>query len=65
MAHDPVWKRVVGGVVGLGIAIALLTVLRQRGVSGQTIGQWEQAIVFAAAAATVVLWIVKRHQRQP
>ena len=65
MAKDPPWKRVVGGLCGIGITIAILLLLRQRGVSGEDAQQWETAIVIAAAAAGGVLWIVKRRQRRP
>jgi hypothetical protein len=63
MAQDSAWKRVVGGVCGIGIMVAALLLLRQRGVSGENMQQWEEAIVWAAAAAGVVLWLVKRRQR--
>lgn len=36
--------------------------LEQRGVSGETMQQGEQAIVFAAAAAGGVFWLVKRQR---
>ncbi len=64
MAMDPVWKLVVGGVCGIGIMIAVLLLLRQRGTSGEDMQQWETAIVIGAGAAGVVLWIVKRRQRR-
>jgi hypothetical protein len=64
MAKDPAWKRVVGGLCGIGIMVAVLLLLRQRGVSGEDAQEWETAIVIGAAAAGVVLWIVKRRQRR-
>jgi hypothetical protein len=64
MAKDPEWKRVVGGLCGVGIMVAVLLLLRQRGVSGEDAQQWETAIVIGAAMAGVVLWLVKRRQRQ-
>ena len=60
MGNDPVWKRVVSGLCGIGIMVAVLLLLRQRGVSGESMQQWEMAIVAGAAAAGVVLWSVKR-----
>ena len=63
MAKDPAWKRVVGGLCGIGIMIAVLLLLRQRGVSGADAEQWETAIVIGAAAAGA-LWLVKRRQRR-
>jgi hypothetical protein len=64
MAKDPAWKRVVGGMCGIGIMIAVLLLLRQRGTSGEDVQQWETAIVVGAAIAGVVFWIVKRRQRR-
>lgn len=64
MAKDPAWKRFVGGVCGIGIMVAGLLLLRQRGVSGEDAQQWETAIVIAAAAVGVVFWVVKRRQRR-
>lgn len=42
--------------------VAVLLLLRQRGISGEDAQQWETAIVIGAAAAGVALWIVKRRQ---
>ena len=64
MAKDPPWKRVVGGLCGIGIMVAVLLLIRQRGVSGEDAQQWETVIVIGAAAAGVALWIVKRRQRR-
>jgi hypothetical protein len=58
----PVWKRVVGGACGVGIGIALLLLFRDRGATGEDMRQWQTAIVFAAAAAFVVLLLVKRRK---
>jgi len=62
MAKGPAWKRIVGGLCGIGIMVAVLLLLRQRGISGEDAQQWETAIVTGAAAAGVVLWIVKRRR---
>ena len=64
MAKDPMWKRVVGGLCGIGIMVAVLLVLRQRGISGEEMQQGETVIVIGAGAAAVVYWIVKRRQRR-
>lgn len=64
MERDPAWKRVVGGLCGIGAAVAVLLLLRQRSVSGEDAQQWETALVFGAAAAGVVLWRVKRRNRR-
>ena len=64
MVKDPAWKRVVGGLCGIGILVAVLLLLRQRGASGEDVQQWETAIVIGAAVAGAVLWIVKRRQRR-
>lgn len=64
MDKDPAWKRVVGGLCGIGIMVAVLLLLRQRGVSGEVVQHWEMAIVFGAGAAGAVLWIVKRRRRR-
>ncbi|MGE0404080.1 MAG: hypothetical protein AB7T06_45655 [Kofleriaceae bacterium] len=64
MAKDPAWKRIVGGLCGIGIMVAVLLLLRQRGTSGEDVQQWQTALVIGAAAAGIVLWIVKRRQRR-
>ena len=64
MAQDPAWKRVVGGLCGIGIMVAVLLFLRQRGTSGEDVQQWQTAIVIGAGAAGVVFWLVKRRQRR-
>jgi hypothetical protein len=64
MAKDPAWKRIVGGLVGIGIVIAILLLLRERGVSGADAQRWEEAIVIGAAAAGVAVWIVRRRSRR-
>ncbi|NVB80438.1 MAG: hypothetical protein HOV81_18745 [Kofleriaceae bacterium] len=64
MAKDPAWKRVVGGLCGIGIMIAVLVLLRQGGASGEDVQQWETAIVFGAAAVGIALWLVKRQRQQ-
>lgn len=64
MAMDPVWKRVVGGLCGIGITVAVLLLLRQRGVSGAQMAQGQEVIVFGAAAAGVALWILNRNKRR-
>lgn len=64
MERDPAWKRVVGGICGIGIVAAVLMLLRQHGVSGEDAQQWETALVFAVAAVAVVLWFVKRRKRR-
>ncbi|MDX2092369.1 MAG: hypothetical protein SFX73_31185 [Kofleriaceae bacterium] len=57
---DPLWKRLVGGACGLGIMIAVLMLLKQGGVSGESLRQGQEVIVFAAAAVAIVLWFLKR-----
>jgi hypothetical protein len=64
MALDPQWKRIVSGMCGIGILIAVLLLIRNGGISGVTLGQWQEALVFGAAAAWGVLWIVKRRQQR-
>ena len=64
MDKNPMQERVIGGLCGVGILIAVLLVARQRGVSGDEVGYWETAIVFGAGAAGAVLWIVKRRRRR-
>lgn len=61
---DPTWKRVLGGLCGIGLMVAVLLMARQRGVSGDDVRQWETAIVFGAGAAGAVYWIVKRRQQR-
>lgn len=58
---DPTWKRVLGGLCGIGIMVAVLLLLRQRDVSGEDVQQWQTAIVVGAGAA---FWIVKRRQQR-
>jgi hypothetical protein len=64
MAKDPAWKRVVGGLCGIGITVVVLLLLRRSGASGEDVQQWQLAIVVGAAVAGVGLWIVKRRQRR-
>jgi hypothetical protein len=64
MVKDPAWKRVLGGVVGIVIVLCIVLLLRQRGVSGDDMQQWETVIVMTAAAAFGVRWFVKRRQRR-
>jgi 4-amino-4-deoxy-L-arabinose transferase-like glycosyltransferase len=64
MAKDPAWLRAVSGVCGIGIMVAVLLLLRQRGVSGDDAQQWEMVIVIGAAAAGIAVWLVKRRQRR-
>jgi hypothetical protein len=61
---EPVWKRVVGGLCGVGLLVAVLILLRQRGVSGEDAQQWQTAIVIGAAAAAGLLWLVTRRSRR-
>jgi phosphate/sulfate permease len=63
MAKDPAWQRIVGGLCGVGIMIAVLLLLRQRGVSGEAVEQWQMAAAAAAAATLFVLWILKRRRQ--
>jgi hypothetical protein len=66
MAKDPAWMRAVGGLCGIGIMVAVLLLLRQRGVSADDAQQWETAIVVVAAAAGIAVWLVKLRQgRKP
>ena len=55
-------ERVLGGVVGIVVGLCILLLLRQRGVSGDDMQQWETGIVVAAAASGVVLWFLKRRR---
>lgn len=64
MAENPMWKRVLGGLCGIGIMVAVFLMLRQRDVSGDDVQQWETAIVVGAGAAGAVYWIVKRRQQR-
>lgn len=61
---DAAWKRIVGGLCGVGILVGVLVLLRQRGVSGEDIQLGEEALVFGVGAGAVVLWLVKRRGRQ-
>jgi len=58
------WKRIVAGLCGVGVVVALLLLLKQRRVSGDDAQRVEEAIVYAVAAAGLVVWIVKRRQRR-
>ena len=64
MVKDAAWKRIVGGVCGIGILFALLWILKQRGVSGDDAQRGEEIIVYAAAAGGIAWWIVKRRKRR-
>jgi hypothetical protein len=64
MAQEAGWKRVVGGLCGIGIMVAVLLMLRQGGVSGADVQQWETAIVVGAGACGVALWLATRKYRR-
>src|SRR3954465_10901601 len=64
METSPVWKRVLGGVAGLAIVVAVLLVARSRGVSGAEMEQWEEIFVFSAIAASGIVWLMRRRYRQ-
>jgi hypothetical protein len=64
MANDPLWKRLVGAFCGLGIAVALLLLFREGGVSGEELQEWQTAIVMGAGAAAIVLWLVMRQRNK-
>jgi hypothetical protein len=63
-ANEPTWKKVVGGMCGIGIMIAVVLLARRHGATGEDVQRWEEAIVVAAAVAGVVLWLVKRKKRR-
>ncbi|MGN6104158.1 MAG: hypothetical protein ACTHU0_03570 [Kofleriaceae bacterium] len=63
MRPDPAWKRVVGGLCGLGLLVGVVVVLRQSGASGAEIQQWQQAIVFGAAIAFGIGYLVRKRKR--
>jgi len=52
------WKAVVAGVCWLGFSVAMVWSERRHGAS--VVQQWEAALVFAAATAGIVVWILKR-----
>lgn len=65
MVKDAAWKRILGGVCGIGILFALLWIFKQRGVSGDDAQRGEEILVCAAAVGGMAWWIVKRRKRRP
>ena len=53
----------IGGVIGFAISMTAVVLLRQRG-DGEQLEQFEMAIVFAVAAVSIVLWVIKRRARR-
>jgi hypothetical protein len=64
MAQDPPWKRIVGGLCGVGILVAVLLLVRNGGVSAEEIEGWQLAIVGGAGLAGAVLWYVRKRDRR-
>ncbi|MEO8554101.1 MAG: hypothetical protein ABI678_29200 [Kofleriaceae bacterium] len=64
MANDPAWKKVLGGVCGIAIVVAVLLIARARGVSGAEMDRWEGILVVSAAAAGGVVLFMRRRYRQ-
>ena len=60
---DPVWKRIVGGLCGLGILVGILMLAKSDGVSGEKIQEWQEAIVIGAVAAAGLVFLIKRRKR--
>jgi hypothetical protein len=60
---SPLWKRVLGGVIGLLILVILVFVARRSGVSGETAQRWETLFVLAGAGAGVIYFLRRRTRR--
>jgi hypothetical protein len=52
----------LGGLVGVGIVIAVILVLGRSGVSGEKAQEWEENIVYGLAAAGLLyfVWLRRR-----
>lgn len=64
MHKDPAWKRVVGGLVGVGVLVAVILVLRAGGASGEDIQRWQEALVIGAAIAAIAIWIWQARRKR-
>lgn len=61
---DPAWKRVVGAIVGLLLAVLILFGLRRYGgVSGNQIEEWQVLFVVAAALVGGLVLLLRRYRR--
>lgn len=60
----PVWKRVVGGLIGIVVVVGLIVIARSQGASGEQVQRWQEAIVFGAAAAGVAVYLLRRRNRR-
>jgi len=58
----PLWKRMVGGLIGLAIVAALLLIARSKGASGAQIESWELAIVVGAGVAGLLTLAITRRK---
>jgi len=56
----PVWKSVMVGVCGVAVGAAVVLSDRQRGAP--TAQLWEEALVFGAATAGIIVAVLKRKQ---
>ncbi len=57
---EPIWKRVVGGLLGIGILVGAVIYFKSRGATGEQVQEWQGTIVYAAAAAFILVLILKR-----
>ena len=59
------WKRIVGGLVGIGLLVGVLLFLKSGGTAGETIQEWQEAIVIGAALAAGLVFLIMRRNSGP
>lgn len=62
---DPIWKRVVGGLVGLALLALMILVVGRSGLSRETLADYGEALVIAPffVAGVILLYLRQRQQR--
>ncbi len=58
----PVWKRVVGGLFGVGLLAGIVLLLKGQETSGEAFQVWQERIVLGAAATFAVVLFIQRRK---
>jgi len=54
------WKRIVGGLIGLGVLVGGVLYFKSQGGTGDEAQEWQGIVVYSAAAAFVVVALLNR-----
>lgn len=60
---EPMWKRIVWGLIGVGVLIGVLLLLRSDGISRAEVTEWQEIIVIGAVAAFGVVYLINLRRR--